>query len=121
MKYFVFTVFVCLGYLLQSQVVHIQIGQKSKGSNEVTLELVNRFQRNYAKPANENDQYDVSINSPKSVNYSLDGEKFYVQSLEGCKTVVYNAKTKKKIKTIKKSNIETLSVSSTNKSTKPQG
>ena len=100
MKYFVLTVFIWLSYSWQSQVVQIQIGQKSKGSNEVTLELVNRFQRNYAKPANENDQYDVSINSPKSVNYSLDGKKFYVQSLEGCKTVVYNAQTKKKMKTI---------------------
>jgi hypothetical protein len=74
MKFFVFTAFVCLSYILQSQVVHIQIGQKSKGSNEVTLELVNRFQHNYAKPSNENDSFDESINSPKSVNYSLDGE-----------------------------------------------
>lgn len=103
MRYLVFTAFVCLSYILQSQVVHIQIGQKSKGSNEVTLELVNRFQRNVTKPSNESDSYDVSINSPKSVNYSLDGNKFYVQSLEGCKTVVYNAKTKKKIKTIEHS------------------
>ena len=103
MRYLVFTAFVCLSYILQSQVVHIQIGQKSKGSNEVTLELVNRFQRNVTKPSNESDSYDVSINSPKSVNYSLDGNKFYVQSLEGCKTVVYNSKTKKKIKTIEHS------------------
>lgn len=103
MKYLVFTVLLCLAYSFQTQVVQIQIGQKSKGTNEVTLELVSRFQRNYAKPAKENDQYDVSINSPKSVNYSLDGQKFYVQSLEGCKTVVYNAKTKKKIKTIEHS------------------
>ncbi len=100
MRYLIVTALISIAYSFQAQVVHIQIGQKSKGSNEVTLELVNRFQRNYAKPSNENDSYDVSINSPKSVNYSLDGQKFYVQSLEGCKTVVYNAKTKKKIKTI---------------------
>jgi DNA-binding beta-propeller fold protein YncE len=103
MRYLIVTALISIAYSFQAQVVHIQIGQKSKGSNEVTLELVNRFQRNYAKPSNENDSYDVSINSPKSVNYSLDGQKFYVQSLEGCKTVVYNAKTKKKIKTIEHS------------------
>jgi DNA-binding beta-propeller fold protein YncE len=103
MKYLVLTAFFLLSYSWQSQVVQIQIGQKSKGSNEVTLELVNRFQRNEVKPSNVNDSYDVSINSPKSVNYSLDGKKFYVQSLEGCKTVVYNAQTKKKMKTIEHS------------------
>lgn len=103
MKYLVFTALLCIAYSFPAQVVQIQIGQKSKGSNEVTLELVSRFQRNYAKPANVNDQYDVSINSPKSVNYSLDGQKFYVQSLEGCETVVYNAQTKQKIKTIQHS------------------
>ena len=103
MRYLIFTALISIAYSFQTQVVHIQIGQKSKGSNEVSLELVNRYQHNYAKPSNDNDSYDVSINSPKSVNYSLDGQKFYVQSLEGCKTVVYNAKTKKKIKTIEHS------------------
>lgn len=45
--------------------------------------------------------YDPAINSPKSVNYSADGTKFYVQSLEGYTTVVYDAMSLKKIKEIK--------------------
>lgn len=103
MKYLVLFIFFLQVCSIESQIVRIPIGQQSKGSNEVTLELVHRYQRNVAEPSNDADDYDVAINSPKSVNYSLNGEKFYVQSLEGCKTVVYNAKTKKKIKTIEHS------------------
>jgi DNA-binding beta-propeller fold protein YncE len=84
-----------------SQVIHIPIGKKSTGSGEVTLELINRYQYYNGNTKNDNDSFDSAINSPKSVNYSIDGKKFYVQSLEGYTTAVYDAKTKKKIKTIK--------------------
>jgi DNA-binding beta-propeller fold protein YncE len=93
--------FVFLAVISFSQVVHIPIGQKSTGNGEVSLELINRYQHYKGKTKNENDSYDSAINSPKSVNYSIDGKKFYVQSLEGYTTAVYDAKTKKKIKTIK--------------------
>jgi DNA-binding beta-propeller fold protein YncE len=93
--------FVFFGVISFSQVVHIPIGQKSTGNGEVSLELINRYQHYKGKTKNENDSYDSAINSPKSVNYSIDGKKFYVQSLEGYTTAVYDAKTKKKIKTIK--------------------
>ncbi len=43
---------------------------------------------------------DGDINSPKSVSFHPDGEKFYVNSLEGCATVVYETGTWKKLKTI---------------------
>ena len=49
----------------------------------------------------EKDVYDVDIYSPKSAIYSKDGTKFYVNSLEGYATVVYDANSFKKIKTIK--------------------
>jgi DNA-binding beta-propeller fold protein YncE len=93
--------FLFYGIISFSQVVHIPIGQKSTGNGEVSLELINRYQHYKGKTKNENDSYDSAINSPKSVNYSIDGKKFYVQSLEGYTTAVYDAKTKKKIKTIK--------------------
>lgn len=44
--------------------------------------------------------YDNDIYSPKSVTFSPDGKKFYVNSLEGCKTVVYNTEGFNKIKAI---------------------
>lgn len=44
--------------------------------------------------------FDSDINSPKSASFSKDGKKVYVNSLEGCKTVVYDAATRKKLKTI---------------------
>ena len=84
-----------------SQVVHIPIGKKSMGNGEVTMELVNRYQHYNAGTKDINDSFDSAINSPKSVNYSIDGNKFYVQSLEGYTTAVYDAKTKKKINIIK--------------------
>jgi DNA-binding beta-propeller fold protein YncE len=93
--------FLFFGIISFSQVIHIPIGQKSTGNGEVSLELINRYQHYKGKTKNENDSYDSAINSPKSVNYSIDGKKFYVQSLEGYTTAVYDAKTKKKIKTIK--------------------
>ena len=46
------------------------------------------------------EEYDEDIQSPKSVTFNHDGTKFYINSLEGCKTVVYDAKTLKKLKTI---------------------
>ena len=89
--------FLLVGVYSFAQVVHIPIGQKSTGNGEVSLELINRYQHYKSKTKNENDSYDSAINSPKSVNYSMDGKKFYVQSLEGYTTAVYDSKTKKKI------------------------
>ena len=83
------------------QVVHIKIGEKSEDNNEVELVLKNRIQSYQSKTSNANDYYEPLINSPKSVNYSSDGKKFYIQSLEGGNTLVFDALTKKKIKSIK--------------------
>lgn len=63
--------------------------------------LKNRIQSYQSSTSNPNDNYEPLINSPKSVNYSTNGKKFYVQSLEGGNTLVFDAITKKKIKLIK--------------------
>lgn len=44
---------------------------------------------------------DRDIDSPKSVNMHPDGTRYYVNSLEGASTVVYDFKTNRKLKTIK--------------------
>ena len=38
---------------------------------------------------------------PKSATFSADGRKFYIHSLEGCATTVYDARTYEKLATIK--------------------
>ncbi len=47
------------------------------------------------------DVYEPEINSPKSAIYSKDGSKFYVNSLEGYTTVVFDSKTLKRSKVIR--------------------
>lgn len=49
---------------------------------------------------NDKATHDDAINSPKSVNFHPDGTRFYVNSLEGCKTVVYDARTLERLKVI---------------------
>ena len=77
-------------------VVHSVVGQRGSSTDgRISLELkVKRqgFERG--------DKYDADILSPKSVVYSRDGRKLYVNSLEGCRTVVYDAATMQKIKVI---------------------
>lgn len=46
--------------------------------------------------ASDRSSYDIDINSPKSVTFSADGKLFYVNSLEGCRTVVYDSETLEK-------------------------
>lgn len=48
----------------------------------------------------DKDSFDRDIQSPKSVNMHPSGEKYYVNSLEGGKTVVYDFQTGVKLKVI---------------------
>lgn len=66
----------------------------------VSMELVARFQHRVADTKDPNDHFDTSINSPKSINYQVEKKKFYVQSLEGHETVVYDLSAFKKLKVI---------------------
>lgn len=68
--------------------------------SEVQLILQQRFQRYNPKTTHPHDIYDLSIHSPKSVTFSIDGKKFYVQSLEGHVTSVYDAVSMQLLKEI---------------------
>ena len=77
-------------------VVHPNVGTSST-SDQLSIKLVNKH-INYG---GSQEQYrDAYINSPKSANIHPDGSKYYVNSLEGCATVVYDMKTHKRIKVI---------------------
>ncbi|MEE1092483.1 MAG: hypothetical protein UHZ01_05315, partial [Prevotella sp.] len=81
------------------QVVHPSVGTKWKSSdNKISIELIDKKQYfDWSDKAT----LDKDIYSPKSVNIHPDGSKFYVNSLEGCVTVVYDMQTRNKLKTIK--------------------
>lgn len=83
-----------------SQLQQVKIGSLSSENKELQLKLTHKNQRNYAKPSNETDIFETAINSPKSATFTADGSKYYIQSLEGYQTVVFDAKTHKKIKEI---------------------
>ena len=78
--------------------VRSRIGESVQASNgTLTLTTIGKKQSFNAR---DKDTYDPDINSPKSVNFHPDGTKYYVNSLEGCRTVVYDMKTNQKIKVI---------------------
>ncbi|MBI4801728.1 MAG: hypothetical protein HY796_04300 [Elusimicrobia bacterium] len=73
---------------------HVEIGTQSlPGAAPLSLRLVARFQRYNSTTTTAADMYDTDIDSPKSVNISTDGTKAYINSLEGARTVIYDART----------------------------
>ena len=79
-------------------VVHSKVGQEFiSNDNSLKITVLTKHQNH-----NWNDRttLDSDILSPKSVNVHPNGLKYYVNSLEGCKTVVYDSKTDEKIKVI---------------------
>ncbi len=79
-------------------VIHPQIGESvTSADGTFTITLVSRKQ-NY--DWSNGSERDPDIVSPKSVNISPDGKRYYINSLEGSKTVCYNATTGKKISTV---------------------
>ena len=74
------------------EVYHPAMGIKMD-SPKMTVELVGRRQ-SYNLRAKD---ADPDIQSPKSIHVHPSGEKYYVNSLEGGKTVVYSMKTKEKL------------------------
>ena len=85
--------------LAQAQVVHPKIGKTAQSADgRISVELVGKKQ--FFAPGDK-ETADADINSPKSVNVHPNGKKFYVNSLEGATTVVYDAQTYKKLAVIK--------------------
>ena len=79
-----------INLLTTAQVQRIEINTASTPANaEIRLKLVQRFQQYNQKATHTNDKFDTTINSPKSVNILDQSDKFYVHSLEGCRTSVY--------------------------------
>lgn len=79
------------------QVIHPKIGtHASSQDGAITLTLIDKRQ-NYG---GEKQTREGAIYSPKSINIHPDGSKYYVNSLEGGTTVVFDAKTNNKIATI---------------------
>ena len=82
----------------QPSVVHSRIGQTDQSDNgSVRLTLLHKFQ---SFSTAERETYDADVRSPKSVNIHPNGSKFYVNSLEGFKTVVYEMLTWRKLKVL---------------------
>lgn len=65
------------------------------------LKLVKIIQSKVMSPKDPLSVYEPAINSPKSITYSKDGSKFYVNSLEGYTTIVFDSKSLKKLKEIR--------------------
>ena len=78
--------------------VHPPVGTTSCLDNDIiSLTIVNKHLNYKNCPQEYRDPY---IQSPKSANIHPDGTKYYVNSLEGCATVVYDMKSHKRLKVI---------------------
>lgn len=78
-------------------VVHTRTGASFEVGHQLKITHVARHQRYNSR---DSVSYDVDIHSPKSVNMNPEGTIYYVNSLEGYKTVAYDAKTHQKVTTI---------------------
>lgn len=77
---------------------HPDLGQTIKSTDGLfTMTLIAKKQ-NYSRK--ETKTLDKDIFSPKSVNIHPNGQKYYVNSLEGAKTVVYQTFTNRKLRVI---------------------
>ena len=65
------------------------------------LRLAARFQRYSTSTLNAADVYDTEIDSPKSVVISTDGATAFVNSLEGRRTVIYDARLPGKLASVR--------------------
>ncbi len=86
-----------MGVHAQPPVVHSHIGQKVEAPGALTITNVGKHQQHDWR---DKATLDTDIFSPKSVNFHPDGSKYYVNSLEGCATVVYATAGNHKIKVI---------------------
>lgn len=78
-------------------IVHSRLGTAVK-ANDGSLTITNVDKRqNFTGDAST---HEPDINSPKSANIHPNGKKYYINSLEGCATVVFEMGTNRKLKTI---------------------
>ena len=87
------------GFAQVAKITHPAIGTTAYNSDSTfSIRLMGKKQ--YYDPS-ETATADKDINSPKSVNMHPNATKYYVNSLEGATTVVYDFKTNEKIKVIR--------------------
>lgn len=97
------TILALLGFLISplftgQTLRRVPLMQKSSPvAAPVEMTLMHRFQHYNNKNLHKNDVYDEHVHSPKSVNILDAKDKFYVQSLEGCETIVYSLDSFKRI------------------------
>lgn len=98
MKRVIVFAMVCLMALgvYAQDVVHPATGTEVSTPEGLKVRLIGRHQQ-YARSM---DGWDEDINSPKSINIHPDGSKYYVNSLEGCRTIAYEMATHKKLAVI---------------------
>jgi DNA-binding beta-propeller fold protein YncE len=84
-------------FLMQS---HANAQTFDENLSPIQLVREKRVQAFLQKTISANDTYDRSINSPKSALFSEDGQKLYINSLEGGQTVVYEWPSLRKLKVI---------------------
>lgn len=79
-------------------IVHPKVGETVTSSDgNMRITLVDKIQH---YRSDRSGTLDPDIDSPKSANIHPDGTKFYINSLEGCKTMAYDMRTHRKLKTI---------------------
>lgn len=79
-------------------VVRSQIGDRATTPDgRITITNVGKKQQ---FDASLRSSFDTDIHSPKSAAFHPDGTRFYVNSLEGCRTIVYDARDMRKLKVI---------------------
>jgi len=82
-----------------SPIMHPAIGTQAYNADS-TFCITLMAKKQYFDPS-DTATADKDINSPKSVNMHPNGTKYYVNSLEGATTVVYDFKTNQKLKVIR--------------------
>lgn len=87
MKYYLSCLFLATSIMASAQIVHPKIGTEVKSADgRISVTLIGK---KIAYSSSDANTYDQDIHSPKSVNVHPSGKKFYVNSLEGAKTVAY--------------------------------
>lgn len=93
-KLMLFVLFIFSMQLFAQPVRHFKIGETSSPKDaEISLTLVHRMQQYTSNTKDEHDIFDRHVNSPKSALILESKNKFYINSLEGYETVVYDLKT----------------------------
>lgn len=84
-----------------AQVIHPPIGRTSLPNDaKIKLTLISRIHSHTPNVKDDMERYEKDIVSPKSAVFLEEKNKFYINSLEGYKTVVFDLKEFRKIKSI---------------------